>query len=106
MRKRIIDLLGKGPPPGTDVYHLPLGAMPPRTFQCRACGWSITEEPAIMTKDKENVKMLRWMCDECGGNCTNAPAGIIPEGWDVDDVDDLETCRAVCPECVKKGLSA
>lgn len=45
MHKRIIDVLGEGPPPGIDVYHLPPSAMPPRVFRCRACGWSITEEP-------------------------------------------------------------
>ena len=53
----------------------------------------------------EKIQMLRWMCDECGGNCVNAPAGTIPEGWEVDDEDDLETCQAICPECIEKGHS-
>jgi len=59
-----------------------------------------------MKDDPERVKMLRWQCDECGGSETNALPGVIPEGWDVDDEDDLETCRAVCPQCVAQGLYA
>lgn len=53
----------------------------------------------------DRPKMLRWMCDECRGNCVNAPEGTIPEGWEVDDEDDLETCTAICDECIEKGYS-
>ena len=103
-RKRIIDLVFEGGArDGQGVYRMPDGSLPLQTFQCRGCNWSITEEPTVTD---EEVKMLRWRCDECGGSETDASAGVIPEGWDVDDVDDLETCCAVCPECVTKGLSA
>lgn len=54
----------------------------------------------------ETPRLWRWACDACGGNTVNAQPGVIPEGWEVDDEDDLDTCRAVCPECVDEGESA
>lgn len=57
---------------------------------------AVDEEPEV-------EGLLRWACDSCGGNETNAPAGIIPEGWEVDDEDDLETCRAICSSCAADG---
>lgn len=46
-----------------------------------------------------------WICDECGYKEIDR-AGTRPEGWDVDDEDDLLNCRVVCPECVEHGLEA
>jgi hypothetical protein len=39
-----------------------------------------------------------WQCDECGKKAIK-PKEIIPKGWEVEDEDDLENTRAVCPTC-------
>jgi len=51
----------------------------------------------------DQPKTLRWYCDVCEGNEDNVLPGVIPEGWEVDDELNLETCFAVCPECVENG---
>ena len=54
----------------------------------------------------DRPQMLRWVCEECGGNAVNTPVGTIPEGWEIDDEEDLGGCRAICAECVEDGYSA
>ena len=45
-----------------------------------------------------------WTCEECAERVIHA-SGKVPPGWEVTDdgEEDLDTCDAICPECVGEG---
>lgn len=59
--------------------------------------------PLIMDADDDGMAVRSWIWECSNPECKNkavAREGQAPPHWELDEEEDIETCKALCLDCV------